>query len=142
VDPKVFFCKKSGAHLIIAKGKLTSVQQNRQELAQNPENKFEGLRDKMRADICFPDGLLFMWGVVPSFSISVSAATSQKNPISALRKWKMHFACDETKIGFHGVPRHPKGHTRVRYGLISTNYAMVRAKPSSFDLKAMQPRTW
>jgi hypothetical protein len=41
-----------------------------------------------------------------------------------------------------GVPRHPKGHEHVQYGLISTNYVMIRAKPSSFDLKAMQPRTW
>jgi hypothetical protein len=26
------------------------------------------LRDETRADICIPGGLLFMWGVVPSFS--------------------------------------------------------------------------
>jgi hypothetical protein len=46
------------------------------------------------------------------------------------------------KIGPRGVPRDPKGDVRVRYGLVSTNYVMIRAKPSSFDLKAMQPRTW
>jgi hypothetical protein len=46
------------------------------------------------------------------------------------------------KIDLRGVPRHPKGHTRVRYGLVLINYAMIRAKPSSFDLKVMQPQTW
>jgi hypothetical protein len=46
------------------------------------------------------------------------------------------------KIGLRGVPRHPKGHARDRYGLVWTYYAMIRAKSSSFDLKVMQPRTW
>jgi hypothetical protein len=49
--------------------------------------------------------------------------------------------CDETKIGLHGIPRHPKGHARIRYGLVPTNNAMIRTEPSSFDLKAIQPRT-
>jgi hypothetical protein len=48
---------------------------------------------------------------------------------------------NETKIGLCGVPRHPKGHARVRYGLVPINYAMIREKPSLFDLKVMQPRT-
>jgi hypothetical protein len=55
--------------------------------------------------------------------------------ISALRKWKTHFPWDEMKIALCGVPRRPRGHTFVQYGLVSTNYAMIRAKPSSFDLK-------
>jgi hypothetical protein len=61
--------------------------------------------------------------------------------ISALQKGKTHFLWDEMKIILCGIPRHPKSHVRVRYGLVSTNYAMIRAKPSSFNLKAMQPRT-
>jgi hypothetical protein len=69
-------------------------------------------------------------------------AASQKNLISILQKWKTHFSWDETKNGIRGVPRHPKGHEHVRYGFVSRNYAMIRAKPSSFDLKAMQPRMW
>jgi hypothetical protein len=93
----------------------------------------------MRADMCISDGLLFMWGVVPNFPFAVSVAASQINPILALQKWKMHFSCDETKIGLHGIPCHPKVHVLVRYGLVSTNYAMIRAKPSLFDLKAIQP---
>jgi hypothetical protein len=81
-----------------------------------------------------------MWVVFPSFRFRVSIAASQKNPISALQKWKKHFLWDETKIGLCGVPRHPKGHARVRYGLVSTNYAMVMAESSSFHLEIIQPR--
>jgi hypothetical protein len=88
-----------------------------------------------------PGGLLFMWGVFPSFRFRVSVAASQKNPISVLQKWKKHFSWYEMKIGLHGVPRHPKGHARVRYGLVLTNYAMLMAESSSFNLKVMQPRT-
>jgi hypothetical protein len=61
-----------------------------------------------------------------------------KTPVSALQRWKMHFSWDETKIGLRGLSHHPKGLACVRYGLILTNYAMIRAKPSSFDLKAIQ----
>jgi hypothetical protein len=69
-------------------------------------------------------GLLFMWGVFPSFQFRVLVAASQKTPILVLRKWKRHFSWYETKIALYGVPRHPKGHERVRYGIILTNYAM------------------
>jgi hypothetical protein len=89
-----------------------------------------------------PGGLLLIWGVVPSFQFAVSVATSQKNLISALQKWKMYFSWGEMKIGLCGVPRHPKGHAPIRYGLVPTKFAMIRAKPSSFDLNAMKPQTW
>jgi hypothetical protein len=88
------------------------------------------------------DGLLFIWSVVPSFWFAISVAASQEKPILALRKWKTHFLWDEMKISLHDVHRHPKGHAHVRYDLVSTNDVMIRTKPSSFDLKAMQPRTW
>jgi hypothetical protein len=81
-----------------------------------------------------------MWGVFPSFRFRVSVAASQKNLISVLRKWKKHFSY-ETKMGLCGVPRHPKGHACVRYGLVLTNYAMLMAESTSFNLKVMQPRT-
>jgi hypothetical protein len=83
-----------------------------------------------------------MWGVMPSFRFRVSIAASQKNLISALRKWKKHFSWEEMKIALRGIPCHPNAHARVRYGLIPTNYAMIGAKPSSLDLKVMQPRRW
>jgi hypothetical protein len=31
---------------------------------------------------------------------------------------------------------------RIWYGLVPINHAMIRAEPSLFDLKAMQPQTW
>jgi hypothetical protein len=34
----------------------------------------------MRADMHIPGGLLFMWGVFPSFRFRVSVAASQKKP--------------------------------------------------------------
>jgi hypothetical protein len=82
-----------------------------------------------------------MWGVFPVFLYRVSVAASQKNTILALRKWKKYFLWDATKIDLCGVPRHHKGHVRVRYGLITTNYAMVIAESSSFHLEVIQPRT-
>jgi hypothetical protein len=81
----------------------------------------------MRAHMPIPGGLIFMCGVFPSFWFHVSVAASQKNPISALQKWKKHFSSVERKIGLRGDTRHPDGHARVRYGLVLTNYAMLRA---------------
>jgi hypothetical protein len=83
-----------------------------------------------------------MWSVVPSFLFAVLVAASQKKSDFGIPKMKMHFSWDKTKIGLRGIPLHPKGHAHVRYGLVSINYTMIREKPSSFDLKAMQPRTW
>jgi hypothetical protein len=48
----------------------------------------------------------------------------------------------QNKKGLRGIPLHPKGHTSVRYGLVPTNYVMIRDKLSSFDLKVMKPQTW
>jgi hypothetical protein len=86
-------------------------------------------------------GLLFMWGVFPNFRFFVLVAASQKNSILVLQKWQKHFSWYETKIGLRGVPCHPKGHARVRYGLVLTNYDMLMAESSSFNLKVMRPRT-
>jgi hypothetical protein len=83
-----------------------------------------------------------MWVLFLSFRFRISVAASQKTLILALQKWKRHFLWDETKIGLRDVPRHPKGHIRVRYGLVHTNYAMVMVESSSFHIKVMQPRTW
>jgi hypothetical protein len=62
------------------------------ELAQNSKNTFEGCRTKTRADMRIPGGLLFMWGVFPSFRFRILVAASQKNPISVLQKWQKHFS--------------------------------------------------
>jgi hypothetical protein len=71
------FFKKSGPRLIRAKGQT-----------HHGSNK---IGRSLRADMCIPDGLLFMWGFVPNFSFAVLVVASQKNPISALKKWKTHF---------------------------------------------------
>jgi hypothetical protein len=65
VDPKIIFAKNQELVLLPLKCKPT--QQNRQKLAQNIKYSSEGCRNKTRADICIPGGLLFMWGVVPNF---------------------------------------------------------------------------
>jgi hypothetical protein len=46
--------------------KPTRFQRNRQELAQISEYTSKGCCNKMRADIHISDGLLLMWGVVPT----------------------------------------------------------------------------
>jgi hypothetical protein len=51
---------------------------------QNPENNSEDLHDETRADMCIQGGLLFMWGVVPSFPFAVSVVALQKKHISVL----------------------------------------------------------
>jgi hypothetical protein len=79
-----------------------------------------------------------MWDILPRFRFAVLVAASQKNLILALQKWKKHFSWDEAKISLRVIPRHPKGHGRVRYDLIPINYTMIRTEPSSFDIKAMQ----
>jgi hypothetical protein len=90
----------------------------------------------------YPRWSIIYVGCCAQLSVSRFGSCLTKNPISVFQKWKTHFSWDEMKIGLHGVPCHPKDHTHVRYGLVSTNYAMIRIKPSLFDLKAMQPRTW
>jgi hypothetical protein len=57
--------------------------------------------------MCILGGLLFIWGVVPSFPFAVLVAVSQENLISALKNWKTHFLWDETKIvvAFLAIPR-------------------------------------
>jgi hypothetical protein len=83
-----------------------------------------------------------MWGVVPSFLFVVSVAASQKKPDFGTSKMEKTLFMGRKEISLCGITHHPKGHVRVQYGLVSTNYALIRAKPSSFNLKAMQPRTF
>jgi hypothetical protein len=75
-------------------------------------------------------------GCFSQLSISRFGSCFTKNPISVLQKWKRNFLWYEMKIGLYGVPRHPRGHARVWYGLVLTNYAMLMAESSSFNLKS------
>jgi hypothetical protein len=58
--------------------KTTPVPIKSAELAQNSKNTSEDCRNKMRADMRIPGGLLFMWDVFPSFQFHVLVAASQK----------------------------------------------------------------
>jgi hypothetical protein len=72
-ESKNDFCRKLGARLIRAKGKThPGSSEIGRSLRKIQKNNSEGSRDKT--------------GVVPSFPFSVSVVSSQKNPISALRK--------------------------------------------------------
>jgi hypothetical protein len=62
------FCKILGAHLIRAKGQThPGSSEIGMSLCKIQKNNSKSLRDEIRADICIPSGLLFMWGVVSSF---------------------------------------------------------------------------
>jgi hypothetical protein len=137
----MIFAKNQEVYFLALKCKTTSVPPKSVGTCAKFKNTSEGCRNKTRADMCIPGCLLFMWGVFPSFRFRVSVAASPKSPSSALCKRKKHFSWDETKIGLRGIPLHPKGHVRVRYGLVLTNYAKLQAESSSFNLKVMQPRT-
>jgi hypothetical protein len=82
-----------------------------------------------------------MWDVVLSFHYRFGSCLTKKPEFSTLKMENTLFV-GQTKIDLRGIPRHPKGHVRVRYGLVPTNYAMIRVKSSKFDLKGMQPLTW
>jgi hypothetical protein len=84
VDLKMIFAKNQELVLLPLKCKLTPVQQNRQELMQNPKYTSEGFHNETRADMRIPGGLLFMWGVAHNFQFHVLVAASHKNPILAL----------------------------------------------------------
>jgi hypothetical protein len=73
-------------------------------------------------------------GSFSQLSISRFGSCFIQNPISALQKWKKHFSWDEMKIGLRGISRHPNGNAGARYGLVPTNYAILMAKSSSFNL--------
>jgi hypothetical protein len=62
----------------------------------------------MKAGMCIPGVLLFICGFVPTVPFTVSVAASQKNTISALRKWKTTFRGTKRKsasIEFLAIPR-------------------------------------
>jgi hypothetical protein len=141
-DPKMIFFLKLGGLLFSAKVQNHPGPTKSAGTCTKFKKYLQRLCNKMRADMCIPGCLLFMWGVFPRFRFRISGAASQKNPISALWKWKKHFLWDETKISLCGIPLHSKGHARVWYGLVPTNYVMLMAESSSFNLKVMQPRTW
>jgi hypothetical protein len=53
----------------------------------------------------------------------------------------MNFLCNKIKTSQINIVCHPKIHTCAQYGVILTNYAVVVAITSSFDLKTVELRT-
>jgi hypothetical protein len=90
--------------------------------------------------MCIPRVSTIYVGCFSQLSISRFGSRFTKKPYFGTLKMKKHFLRDEMKIGLRGLPLHPKGHTRVQYGLGPTNYAMLMAESSSFNLEVMQPR--
>jgi hypothetical protein len=139
---KNVFCKKSGAHLITAKVQthLDSSEIGRSLCKiQNIPLKVSATKREL---ICVFQVFYYLCGVLCPLSILRFGSHFIKKPDFGTPKMKKHFLWDKMKIGLRNVPLHPKGHARVRYGLIPTNYDMIRAESSLFDLKVMQPRTW
>jgi hypothetical protein len=135
------FCKKLGGLLFSAKVQnhtgSSEIGRNLHKIQKIPSKAAATKREL----ICVSQVVYYLCGVFPQLSISRFGSFFTKNPILILQKWKKHFLWYEMKIGLRGVPRHPKGHARVRYGLVLTNYAILMAESSSFKLKVMQPRT-
>jgi hypothetical protein len=67
-------------------------------------------------------------GCFRQLSISRFGSRFTKKPDFGTPKWKKHFSWYKMKIGLRGVPRNLKGHARVRYGLVLTNYVMLMAE--------------
>jgi hypothetical protein len=99
-------------------------------------------RKETRVDISILDGLLFMWGVLPSFRSRVYSRFT-KNSILAL--WKIEKALfvggNKNQSLWHSLPSQCPRACPI-WPHSDKLYAMIGAKPSSFDLKVMQPRTW
>jgi hypothetical protein len=82
----MIFVKNQDLVLLVLKCKPTPVPAKSVGAFAKSRNYSEGLRGEKRANMCIPGGLLYMWGVVPSFPFAVLVAALQKNPILALRK--------------------------------------------------------
>jgi hypothetical protein len=108
-DPKIIFQKIRSLSYYHWSANPPWFHRNRQELAQNQKFTSEGFRNKMRADMRILGGLLFMWDVVPNFLFRFSVAASQKTWLRHSENGNKHFSWDYTKIGLHGVRRHPRG---------------------------------
>jgi hypothetical protein len=95
----------------------------------------------MRADMCIPGGLLFMWGVVPSFSFAVLVAASQKPDFGTPKmETALFMGRNENRYPWRSSPS--QGPRASPIWPRSDKLCHDQAKPCSFDLKAMQPWTW
>jgi hypothetical protein len=108
-DPKMIFAKKSGGWLFSAKVQnhpgSTKIGK---ELAQILKYTSEGCRNETRPHIRIPGGLVFLWGVFPSFWFRVSMAASQKTRFRHSENGKSTFHRTKRKsasVAFLAIPR-------------------------------------
>jgi hypothetical protein len=141
-DPKMIFAKNQELVLLELKGKPMSVSAKSVGACVKSRKQLWRFARWNESWYMYPRWSIIYVGFCAQLSVCRFGSCLTKKPISALQKWKTHFSWDKTKIGLCDVPHHPKGHACVWYGLVSTNYAMIGVKPSSFNLKAMQPRMW
>jgi hypothetical protein len=67
VDPKMIFAKNQEVNFLALKCKTAPVPAKPVGACAKLENTSKGCGNKMRADTHISGGLLFMWGVFPSF---------------------------------------------------------------------------
>jgi hypothetical protein len=143
-DPKmIFFAKNQELYFLALKCKTTPILAKSAGTCTKFKKYLRRLLQQNESFYAYSRMSTIYLGCFPSFWFRVSVAASpKKNLLRHPENGKKHFSWDETKIGLPGIPLYPKGNARVWYGLVSTNYAMLMAESSSFNLKVMQPRTW
>jgi hypothetical protein len=76
VDPKMIFAKNQEVYFLALKYKTTPVPANSAGTCTKLKKTSKGYHNKTRVDMRISGGLLFMWGVFPSFRFRVSVAAS------------------------------------------------------------------
>jgi hypothetical protein len=112
-------------------------------VARQGLKKLDGLfRESLILNLSNPCGKnsfatpLFTWSPNKLANLLRVIIVSQKTQFWHFKNRKMHIWWEETENGFHGVPRCPKNHVRVRYGIIQIfilfNFYIFR-----FDFKSL-----
>jgi hypothetical protein len=91
----------------------------------------------MKADMCILGGILFMWGVVPSFRFRDSRFTKKPDFGASKMEKALFVGRNKNRLPWRSSPS--QGPHACYMALFR---AMVRAKRIPFDIKFMQPQTW
>jgi hypothetical protein len=104
----MIFAKNQEVYFLELTCKTTQVPAKSAGTCTKFKNTSKGCRNKTRPDMSIPGGLLFMWGVFPSFRFRVLVAASQKNPIWYFENGKSTFRGTKQKsasVAFLAIPR-------------------------------------
>jgi hypothetical protein len=142
-DPKMIFAKNQEVEFFALKCKATPVPAKSEEACVNFRIRLQRLPQQKESWYEYHRWSTIYVGCFSQLSIPrFGSCFTKKTRFRHSKNGKSNFRGTKQKISLRGVPRHPKGHTPVRYGLFPTNYAMVMPDSSSFQLEVMQPRTW